>query len=197
LLAVSLCTLTYAFNVYVLSYGNWTALVALKEDNYFLNHKGGQKPVVADEVTIFHRLSFYGEPQLRQRLSYVADAREAVKYLNQDTIDRWLLDLRPWFPINTVPAYRYVHDHSSFLVYGYVGDWTWVTYALAKPGTHSELIGRKKDQLLFDVNDVAPLLSEFPIPANDRLPPSLYESFKDKTQSLCAIYMGSDHCPTL
>jgi Dolichyl-phosphate-mannose-protein mannosyltransferase len=197
LLALVLCILTYSFNVYVLGYTNWTALVELKEDHYFLTHKGGQKPIVVDEVTIFHRLSFYGDPKLRQRLSYMADAGQAVKYLNQDTIDRGLLDLRPWFPINTVPACTYVRENPSFLVYGYVGTWTWVTYTLAKPGSGSELIGRKEDQLLFDVQNARALLSEYPIPVKGEEPPSLYEKFKDKDQSLCAIYMGSNQCPAL
>jgi dolichyl-phosphate-mannose-protein mannosyltransferase len=197
LVSVALSLGSYGLGASLRAIDNSGTLADLRADRRFLTRKAGDRPLVVDEVTVFHRLSFYGAPAFANRLAYIADADASTKYLGHDTIDRGLLALRPWFPINVVPASNYVRMHSSFLVFGYVGDWTWVTYELAKPGMDTKLLGRRGARLLFWVRDAA-AVSEDPDANGSRdKVPSLYSKFEGRSKSLCAIYMGSDNCPSL
>jgi hypothetical protein len=185
----------FASNAYTTRKSNFYTLVDVRSDRALLSRDSSNRPVVVDEVTVFHRLSFYAAPKLAGRLVYVADPSAAVKYIDQDTIDRGLLELRPWFPINVVPMQEYVATHTAFLVYGYVGDWTWLTYELGKPGVKTRLIDRKSSQLLFSVDGASPLAGTFE--THSARMSNLYQKFENRKQSLCAIYMGPNHCPVL
>jgi hypothetical protein len=90
-----------------------------------------------------------------------------------------------------------VRTHASFLVYGYVGDWTWVTYDLAKPGVDTKLLGRRNSRLLLSVRNASALLKNPDTSASQDEAPTLRSKFEGRTESLCAIYMGSGNCPSL
>ena len=197
LVSVVLSLSIYAVTATLTAVDNRATLDDLRGDRYFLDHKAPDRPVVVDEVTVFHRLSFYGQPSLANRIAYLADAKSSAKYLGQDTIDRGLLALRPWFPINVLPVTNYVRLHPSFLVYGYVGDWTWFTYDLVRPGVDARLLGRRNSRLLLSVEDAPALLNASSVTDSQDDTPSLRAQFAARNQSLCAIYMGADNCPTI
>jgi hypothetical protein len=195
---IVLSLVTYSLNAYSYAYSAWGASSDLRDIRYYLDHQASTGPVVVAEITVFHRLSFYAPAQLRRRLVYVADPDSSVKYLHQDTVDRGLLALRPWFPLNVVPARQYVEAHPSFWVYGYVvGEWSWLTYDLANPALDTKLIGRKDWRLLFSVQNASTLKRDFDANEDDLQIPSLYSKYKDEPESLCAMYMGPKSCPSL
>ena len=194
---VALSLVSFAANAYVISYDNALTLEDVKDDRILLTHKTGDGPLAVGEVTIFYRLSFYASPKLARRLAYPADADAAVKYLNQDTVDRGLLELRPWFPMNVVPMSKYLRSHPFFLVYGYIGDWTWVTYALTDPHLETRLIQRRNSRVLFSVENTSALTDAGQSEDGLDRAPSLYSKFENRNQSLCAIYMGANHCPPI
>jgi hypothetical protein len=152
-------------------------------------------PIVVSEVSVFHRLSFYGRRDLADRLVYVADPHLSVRYLGHDTVDRGLLDLAPWFPLKIVWWREWWNDHPTSLVYGYVGDWTWLTFALHDVGK-VELVDRDVSRLLFAVTRTT-------LPDDDRVPgdpsgkPMLYDQLPTSGPSLCQLYMLKDACPAV
>jgi hypothetical protein len=152
-------------------------------------------PIVMSEVTIFHRLSFYGRRDLANRLVYVADPHLSVHYLGHDTIDRGLLDLAPWFPLRVVWWREWWSAHPFSLVYGYVGEWTWVSFALPEVGK-VELMDRDVSHLLFSVTRTT-------VPDDDRVQgdptgkPTLYNQLPTSGPPLCQVYMPTDECPVV
>jgi hypothetical protein len=149
-------------------------------------------PIVISNITIFHKLSFYGQRDLASRLVYVADPHRSVLYLGQDTVDRGLLALNPWFPLKVVWWNEWWGDHASSLVYGPVADWEWITFALREIGP-AELINRDTAHVLFDVTRTT-------VPENDHLPgdppgkPMLYDKLPANGPPLCQAYMRADDC---
>lgn len=150
-------------------------------------------PIVISEVTVFHRLSFYGRRDLADRLVYVADPHLSVRYLGHDTVDRGLLDLAPWFPLRIVWWREWWSAHRFSLVYGYVGEWTWVTFELHGIGT-VELMDRDVSHLLFSVTRTT-------VPDDDRVAgdpsgkPMLYDRLSTSGPPLCQVYMPTHECP--
>jgi len=150
-------------------------------------------PIVMSEVTVFHRLSFYAQRDLANRLVYVADPHISIRYLGHDTVDRGLLDLASWFPLRVVWWREWWSLHPFSVVYGYVGDWTWVTFALPEVGK-VELMDRDVSHLLLAVTRTS-------VPDDDRLAadpsgkPMLFNQMPPGGPPLCQVYMPSDTCP--
>jgi hypothetical protein len=156
----------------------------------------GDAPVAMAENTQFQRLSFYARRDLVRRVAYVADPHLSTRYLGHDTIDRGLLALNPWFPLNVVWWHDWLSAHPSFVVYGYVGDWTWLTF---------ELPATSKVQLLKRENVFGSLLLSVQnarAPVDDRTPsdpsgkPMLYRQFASLAAPLCTVYMTGG-CPVV
>jgi hypothetical protein len=169
-----------------------SSLRELRSVATLLRHSG-TSPVVMSEVTLQHQLSFYARRDLASRLVYLADPHLSVRYIGHDTIDRGLLDLVPWFPLRIVWWHEWWQTHSSSLIYGYVGAWSWPTFAINQVGT-SKLMARDIDHLLLDVTRTA-------IPPDDRGPgdplgkPLLYDTLPQNGRTLCSMYLPNDGCP--
>ncbi|HXF27715.1 MAG TPA: glycosyltransferase family 39 protein [Bryobacteraceae bacterium] len=186
------CLLSFGFNGNVLLSKGRTVRSDVAGEIHLLESTG-KTPIAVAEVTVFHRLSFYAPRELVSRLTYVADPKESIKYLGHDTVDRGLLALRPWFPIHVVPLSIYLARTPKFLVYGYVGEWTWLTYDLSRPGLHTTLVGRRKDRILLSVqNDNA---NEIPAPPDQGESGSLFAKLPPTGEPICDMYMESIHCP--
>jgi hypothetical protein len=126
-------------------------LSALIGDMAFLVPYGARQNIVLSDATTFHQVSFYAPRQLARSAVYLSDPANSVKYLHQDTGDRGMLDLRPWFPLNVVEYAPYVAEHSQFLVYGLVGEWNWITYVVTPPAYRTELLDRSGSRLFLRV----------------------------------------------
>jgi hypothetical protein len=90
----------------------------------------------------------------------------------------------------------WLNTHPSFLVYGYIGDWTWLTFELPTVSDSIDLVERQdKWRLLFSVKNLK-------VPADDRTTwdpsgqPMLYQQLPNLEAPLCTIYM-TDGCPVV
>lgn len=119
-------------------------------------------PVVVADPHNFMMLSHYAPEDLVSRYVYLADPRQSLRYLGHNTMDRGILDLRPWFRMNIHEFDGYLHVQSRFLLYvhgGYLGGpWVngqvgpnlnWIVSDLTESGWHLELKVRRDNQLLF------------------------------------------------
>lgn len=146
-------------------------------------------PIDIMHVDVFYRASFYAPRELASRLQYVADPASSIQYLHQDTLDRGLLDLRPWFPLNAVTLDDFLSREGDFVAYGEANKWDWFLYELPKFGD-ARLLGRNHNALLFSVQKKV----EVPRSAVTPKVPMLYDSVPKTGESLCARYMGGAGC---
>ena len=121
---------------------NYHAMVALA---------GPNEPIVITELDLFHKLWFYGPPELRARIALVADREMAMRYVGIDTVDRGLLDLKPWFMENVQPFREFTAHTPRFLVYSYVGEWTWLPQGLIDEHLHVDLVTQHGDKVALQV----------------------------------------------
>ncbi len=73
-------------------------------------------------------LSYYCSPQVASNIFYLADPSSAQKYIGHSTIDRGLLDLKPWFPVRVEPYETFVRSNRQFFIFGFseYSDWNWL-----------------------------------------------------------------------
>lgn len=192
--AVWLCTLVvFAGMVFRQAGRQHEELTDIRETAAFLRANSGGEPIVISDLTRFHRLSFYARRDLGGRLVYLADPQRAIRYDQSDTVDRGLLDLNPWFPLNVRWFHEWIAGHRSFLLWGFIGDWSWNPNALVDVGAHSEVKGILKTCLLFRVIANDP-------PPSDRAPgdpggqPMMYSRMPADGFPLCRAYMATESC---
>ena len=193
---IACCLFLFFMNARDLVLRNRSTLEDVQTDITRLD-RTGKGPIAIPEITVFHRLSFYAPSKLAHRITYPADPELAVDYIKEDTVDRGLLDLRPWFPIDVEPLESYVLAHPSFLVYSYVGPWSWLSYELPRLTSHIRLIGRKEDRLLMAVDGANPARDSRITPAKPAEGVPLFLKFRNNKRSLCEEYMGASNCPVI
>jgi hypothetical protein len=169
-----------------------TGITRLSDQMHMLDAHTGS-PLALSDITVFHRVSFYSPRRLIQDVAFVANPESSVRYLQQDTVDRGLLDLRPWFPLQIVPSQTFLAEHRDFLVYSYIGDWSWLTYELIPPRYDTRMLDRFDADILLGVHRT----SEAPEVSADEieLHPSTRELFREidaNGPSLCKQWMPHD-----
>jgi hypothetical protein len=148
------------------------------------------------EVSVAHRLSYYAPRRLASRLFYVADANSSISYLGQDTVDRGLLDLRFWFPINIVRADSFLADNPEFYAFGQTGSWSWLTFDMAKWGQARLLARGERGRLLFFVDHVRVSADPAAVQQQRILQSRmLFATLPREGPSLCVLSMGLRSCP--
>ena len=79
-------------------------------------------------------LNYYASPEWSKRFVFVGDADLAAKYLGTDSVDKNVLDLRPYLPIHASEFSEFMSTHSEFLLYsedpGY--GFGWLPYHLSR-----------------------------------------------------------------
>ena len=114
-------------------------------------------PMAISEVTIFHRMAYYAPDRLKSRISYLSNPEASVRWIGHDTIDRGLIDLSKWFYAGTVPYRSFLEKNESFYLYGYIGDWTWLTYQLVEDGFQLTVLERHGSRLVMRADRRMPL----------------------------------------
>jgi hypothetical protein len=153
-------------------------------------------PIVIMEVSVVHRLSYYAPRRLASRLVYVADANSSISYLGQDTVDRGLLDLRFWFPIDIVRADSFLTDNHQFYVFGLTNNWSWLTFDMAKWGETKLMARGEEGRLLFSVDHVRVSADPAAVQQQRALQSRmLFATLPREGPSLCVITMGRRRCP--
>lgn len=114
-------------------------------------HAGGDTPIVLTEAMQFYRMSFYAPRGLASRFVYLADPEASRRLMKHDTIDRGLIDLAPWFPLNA-PRYReWLAAHPQFYAYGYLSFMTWQMAGFLEDHVPLEYVGLHGVSLLMRV----------------------------------------------
>jgi hypothetical protein len=156
------------------------------------------QPIVISDVTVFHRLSFYTPRTFTRTLVYLSDPATSFKYIGQDTIDRGMLDLRPWFPLNVAERARYVEEHSLFLAFGTVGGWDWITHFFTPPNYKTELLARDGDKLLLSIQRIAPVSESAQAGLHRTDSEPLFKHIRATGPSLCQDWFRGDSlCVTI
>jgi hypothetical protein len=130
------------------------------------------------------------------RVVYLADPHESLRYLHFDTVDRGLLDLNPWFPLNVRWFKQFVPEHPSFLVLANIDDWNWLPNSLAVMDGDVRLAGVLRNSALFSVSaaKVPPFVRGAGDPAGQ---PMLYSSLPADGKPVCQMYMSTASCPAV
>ena len=112
-------------------------------------------PIVASDLGTFMQLSHYGPRDIASRLVYLADPEASLRHLGHNSVDRGILDLKPWFPLK-IESYRpYIDSQRRLLVYvrGYMNnqrlDFKWLLSELGTIHWQIELRNRNQDGILF------------------------------------------------
>lgn len=151
-------------------------------------------PIIISMSDTFYQLSFYAPRDVAARLVYLADPHLSVRYLGQDTVDRDLLEFAPWFPLHVAWWGDWWREHQTGLIYGPMGDWAWLTYALPAIG-RTQMIERDGGNLLLSV-------TRNRVPDGGRVSgdpsgaPQMFEQIPQTGPSLCSLYMPGG-CPAL
>lgn len=149
-------------------------------------------PLALSDITVFHRVSFYSPRRLVDNVAYVSDPESSVRFLKQDTVDRGLLDLRPWFPLQIIPSPTFLAEHREFLLYSYIGDWSWLNYTLIPPRYDTRVL----DRLNYDILSSVRRTSDLPDDTDKTVPPQqteeLFRKISTDGPSLCKQWMPHD-----
>jgi hypothetical protein len=149
----------------VIQYKHQAATTTSWSNNYEFLQSGVDLtlPIVAADLHTFMMLTHYAPSAIASRVVYLADPQSSLRYLGHDTLDRGILDLKPWFPVAVEEYDVYVGSHNRFLIYqdvqgernwlgyywGRPWEWSWLLYALPSAPVHIELVSRNDDSLLF------------------------------------------------
>ncbi|HSU58005.1 MAG TPA: glycosyltransferase family 39 protein [Bryobacteraceae bacterium] len=116
----------------------------------FLSTEAAGPPLVVVDPHLFFELS-HDAAQRKPALNfiYLADVSLALKYTNTDTVDRGLLALKQWAPLDVQNFDRFCVSHDTFLVYGYPGPFEWVAEDLIAGGWKLIVKGRNGSELLY------------------------------------------------
>jgi hypothetical protein len=124
-------------------------------------------PIVVSDVHTFMMLAYYAPADISSRLVYLAHPAASLRHLGHNTMDRGILDLKPWFGFRIEEYRPFVAAQPRFLVHvhgGYLGgqqanfnsllpelaaDFNWLLSELATTGNRIELEARDTNQLLF------------------------------------------------
>ena len=124
---------------------------ALMEDQTFdyLASTGTDLPLVILSPHQFFVQSHRAAAKGRGHLIYLGDVPLALKYTGTDTVERGLLTLRNYAPLDVEDYHRFVARHQSFLAYGYPDPFGWVLEDLMQHGWRVSVKARHDGNLLY------------------------------------------------
>jgi uncharacterized membrane protein len=74
-------------------------------------------PVVVSDGLSYLSLNYYASPEWSKRFVFVGDADLAATYVATDSVDKNVMDLRPYLPIHASEFSEFISTHSEFLLY--------------------------------------------------------------------------------
>jgi hypothetical protein len=77
----------------------------------------GDLPVVVSDGLIYMQLMHYASPEWAKRLVAVVDLPEAIIYAGSDNVDKNLLVLRSYLPLQIYEFHDFKAKHATFLLY--------------------------------------------------------------------------------
>lgn len=119
----------------------------------FLKAEAQGAPVIIVAPHLFFELSYdVAQRKSALRLIYLADRALALRYANTDTVDRGLLELKKWAPLDVRDFSQFCASHDTFLVYGYPDLFEWGLEDLIAQGWKLTVKARNGSRLLYVAN---------------------------------------------
>ena len=104
-------------------------------------------PVVISDGDDYLPFVYYASPEFEKRLVDVVDPPEAIAYIGNDTVERSLLRLRLYYPLQVYEVRPFASSHANFLLYSNGSANDWWPRRLANDGCSLEVLaaegGRK------------------------------------------------------
>lgn len=121
----------------------------------FLSAHSAGLPVVVTGPHLFFELSHQASSQQGGfRPTYLANVAMALRYTATDDVERGLLALKQWAPLDVQDFHNFCASHDRFLIYGNTAPFEWVTKELLQEGRSLTVAARNGDELLFLVTNV-------------------------------------------
>jgi hypothetical protein len=117
-------------------------------------HDNGPLPLVIDGPHLFFELSHQAaERRDRGSFIFVADTSLALRYTGTDDVERGLLALRHWAPLDVHDFHQFCQAHQEFLIYSSESAaFSWVTHELVKERWRLTVVAEKEGSFLFRVS---------------------------------------------
>ena len=120
------------------------------------SQSAGKIPVVIAPPDLLFELSHYAAGTGGTKLTYLADVPLALEYTGTDVVERGLLELKKWAPLDVEDFHRFCTSQDEFFIYGYPGLWAWLVPELTRQGRRLVVKANNGDQLLFFVTPESP-----------------------------------------
>jgi hypothetical protein len=117
--------------------------------------------VIADPHLYFELA--HQAPALRPHMLYIAEPALALKHIHTDAVDRSLLGIQGFAPLQLKTLADVTSTRRPFLVYGYPAPngWPWVVQELSSLGLSISVTEILNGRLLLVVNDPDPLVGQY------------------------------------
>jgi len=125
------------------------ATVAIEE---FIDKSGySDLPVVVASGMRYTPLAYYASPEFFRRLYYLADEEKQFKYQGADTLDKHVVILRDYLPLQVRGFSEFTSAHLKFIVYAEEPDdgGTWLPIYLSHEAACVQLIGMDANRRLY------------------------------------------------
>ncbi|MFL6446214.1 MAG: glycosyltransferase family 39 protein [Bryobacteraceae bacterium] len=144
--------------------GCWTILAARQYQQFvwngmtekmtfkFLSAASSELPVVIASPHQFFVQSRVAAHQGRGHFTYLADVPLALKYTETDTVERGLLALKNYAPLDVQDYRSFIASHPKFLVYGFPDPFGWVLQDSMQSSRQISVKDRNGDSLLYLVD---------------------------------------------
>jgi hypothetical protein len=116
------------------------------------SHVSAGAPLVIADPHLFFELSHdAAQRQKGQQFVFLADRDLALRYTGTDGVERGLLALRNWAPLDVRDFHRFCASNREFLLYGDSEPFSWVARELVNEGRTLTVSARVGGQFLFRV----------------------------------------------
>lgn len=120
--------------------------------SFLRSHAGGELPLVISDPHLFFEVS-HEAAQLHDetKFLFLADVPLGIHYTNTDDVERGLLTMKQWAPLDVRDFHQFCSTHNQFLVFGHGQFFSWVPSELFKQGWSLTVAAQAGDQFLYRV----------------------------------------------
>lgn len=116
----------------------------------FVTREASTLPLVIADPHLFFELSYdVSQRRSKTKLLYLANTALALKYTDTDTVERGLLTLKRWAPLDVRDFNQFCAKHDAFLVYGYPAPFGWLVEDLIAQRWTLVVKARSGNRLLY------------------------------------------------
>ena len=90
-------------------------------------------PIVFDAGAMYSQISYYSEPEFRERLVYLLDEEREYRKDGNDTMVKIMRALKDYFPMKVADYSEFTNEHGAFLVYSDNTE-SWMLFSIRRDG---------------------------------------------------------------